>query len=98
MKIDVIAHIQAKPGREAVVRAVLESFVSPTRQEDGCLRYDLLVDADDAAKFTFIEEWASREALDKHSQSAHIAAGRAKMTAGELLAGPSWVQVAHRIL
>ena len=91
MKIDVVAHIQAKPGQEAAVRAVLEGFIAPTRQEDGCLRYDLFADADDPTKFTFIEEWASREALDVHGQSAHIQAGRAVMPG--LVAGPNWVQV-----
>ena len=91
MKVDVVAHIQAKPGQEAAVRALLEGFIAPTRGEPGCLRYDLFVDADDPAKFTFIEEWASREALNVHGQSAHITAGRAKMP--DLLAGPSWVQV-----
>jgi quinol monooxygenase YgiN len=91
MKIDVIAHIQAKPGQEAAVRAVLEGFIAPTRQENGCLRYELFADADDPSKFTFIEEWSSRDALNVHGQSAHIASGRAKM--GDLLAGPSWVQV-----
>ena len=91
MKIDVVAHIQAKPGQEAAVRAVLEGFIGPTLKEDGCLRYDLFVDLDDPTKFTFLEEWASREALNAHGQSAHIAAGRARMP--ELLAGPSWVQV-----
>ena len=91
MKIDVIAHIQAKSGQEAAVREVLESYLAPTRQENGCLRYDLFVDVDDPTKFTFIEEWASREALNLHAQSAHIKAGRAQM--GELAAGPSWVQL-----
>ena len=91
MKIDVVAHIQAKPGQEAAVREVLEGFIAPTLLENGCLRYELFVDLDDPTKFTFIEEWASRDALNVHGQSAHIRAGRAKMP--ELLAGPSWVQV-----
>jgi quinol monooxygenase YgiN len=95
MKIDVVAHLHALPGREAELRAVLEGFVAPTRQEQGCLRYDLFVDLDHPTKFTFIEEWASREDLVRHSQSAHIAAGREKFP--ELLAEPGWVQVATRI-
>ncbi len=53
------------------------AFVAPTRKEDGCIRYDLFVDLDDPTKFTFIEEWESREALDKHGKSDHIAIGRA---------------------
>ena len=96
MKIDVIAHIHAKPGKEEALRAVLESFVAPTRSEQGCIRYDLFVDLDDPTKFTFIEEWASREEWEIHGKSPHIAAGREKFP--ELIAQPNWVQAASRIL
>jgi quinol monooxygenase YgiN len=95
-KIDVIAHIHAAPGNEALVREALESFVAPTRAEEGCLRYDLFQDITDSTKFTFIEEWTSEAALTAHSKSAHIAAGRARMEGK--LAGPSWVQVVRRVL
>jgi quinol monooxygenase YgiN len=95
MKVDVIAHIHAKPGKESELQKVLEGFVEPTRQEEGCIRYDLFVDLDHPTKFTFIEEWASREALNKHGQSAHIQAGRALFP--DLLAEPGWVQVATQI-
>ena len=95
MKIDVIAHLHAKPGREAELRQVLEGFVSPTRNEDGCIRYDLFVDLDHPTKFTFIEEWASREAWEKHGQSSHITSGRKHFP--ELLSEPGWVQAVTRI-
>lgn len=95
MKVDVVAHIHAKPGLEKELQAVLESFVAPTRLEEGCIRYDLFVDCDDPTKFTFIEEWSSREALAKHGQSTHITAGRTRFP--ELLAQPAWVQVATQI-
>ena len=90
-KIDVVAHIEALPGEEELVGEVLKSYVAPTRLEDGCLRYDLFVDQSNPCKFTFIEEWESSEALQKHSQSAHLAAGRPRV-AGKL-AGPNWVQI-----
>jgi quinol monooxygenase YgiN len=95
-KIDVIAHIHAAAGNEAIVREALESFVEPTRKEAGCLRYDLFQDVSDSLKFTFIEEWESPAALEAHGKSAHIAAGRAKMDGK--LSGPSWVQVTRQIL
>lgn len=95
-KIDVIAHIHASEGEEAIVREALESFVAPTRMEAGCIRYDLFQDVSDPKKFTFIEEWESPAALEAHSQSAHIAAGRAKMQGR--LSMPSWVQVTKKIL
>jgi quinol monooxygenase YgiN len=94
-KIDVVAHIEALPGEEALVREVLESYIAPTRLEEGCLRYDLFVDQSNPCKFTFIEEWTSLEAPQKHSQSPHLAAGRPRV-AGKL-AGPNWVQILDRI-
>ena len=90
MKLDVIAHLYAAAGEESSVRDVLSSIVEPTRKEDGCLRYDLFADLADPCRFTFIEEWTSAEALDAHSKSAHIAAGRAKL-AGKMRE-PNWVQ------
>ena len=95
-QVDVIAHIHAKPGKEQQLQSVLESFVAPTRLEEGCIRYDLFVDLDHPNKFTFIEEWASREALEKHGQSTHIQEGRKHFP--ELLSEPAWVQVSQRIL
>jgi quinol monooxygenase YgiN len=94
-QVDVIAHIHAKAGEELAVRAVLESYLAPTRLEEGCLRYDLFADLNDPAKFTFIEEWTSMAALEKHGQSAHIAAGRAQLA--DKVAGPAWVQKITRI-
>jgi quinol monooxygenase YgiN len=89
-QIDVIAHIHAKPGQEAALREILQGNIAPTLAEEGCLRYDLFVDIDDPGKFTFIEEWASLEALEKHGQSAHITSGRARMKS--LLREAAWVQ------
>ena len=90
MKLDVVAHLYAAPGNEALVQEVLEGFVAPTRQEEGCLRYDLFADLSDPTRFTFIEEWTSAEALEAHSRSAHITAGRARLE-GKMLQ-PGWVQ------
>lgn len=94
-KIDVVAHIYAAPGQEAAVREVLESYVVPTRLEEGCLRYDLFVDTEAPGKFTFIEEWTSRDALARHSQSPHLAAGRPRLEGK--LAQPTWVQILTRV-
>ena len=38
---------QARPGKEAELREALTEVLTPTRQEDGCLFYDLHVAADD---------------------------------------------------
>ena len=39
--LTVVAQIKAKPGKESQVRQELLSLVAPSRQDDGCLNYDL---------------------------------------------------------
>lgn len=95
MTLHVVAHLHAAAGNQDFVREVLQGFCEPTRQEDGCLRYDLFQDVTDPTRFTFIEEWTSAEALDAHSKSAHIAAGREKLQGK--MAEPNWVQRLHQI-
>jgi quinol monooxygenase YgiN len=72
--ITVVATFQARPGKEADLRAALTGLVAPTRKETGCLNYDLHVSPEDAGKFLFHENWTSKELLDAHLKSAHIAA------------------------
>ncbi len=70
----VVAHFRAKPGKENDLERLLLSLVEPTRQEQGCLRYDLHRDEQDPSQFLFYEIWADREAWDAHMLSAHLKA------------------------
>ena len=72
--ITVVATFQAKPGKEAELKTALTGLVAPTRQEAGCLNYDLHVSPEDSAKFLFHENWTSQAHLNAHLKSAHIAA------------------------
>lgn len=72
-----VAIFVAKPGKEAELEALLQTLVEPTRQEPGCLQYDLHVDIKEPRRFVFIERWESQEALAGHGQTAHIAHFRA---------------------
>jgi quinol monooxygenase YgiN len=78
-RLHVIAHIRAQPEHADTVRDVLIEYVEPTRGEAGCFVYDLFQDCADPAHFTFIEEWSDGAALEAHSKSAHITAGRARL-------------------
>ncbi len=70
--ITVIATFQARPGQEAELKKALLSLVAPTRQEAGCLNYDLHQSPADPAKFLFHENWSSQAQLDAHLQNTHI--------------------------
>lgn len=72
--VTVVATFQARPGKEASLREALLGLVGPTRKEAGCLNYDLHQSPEDPARFLFHENWTSKELLDAHLKSAHIAA------------------------
>jgi quinol monooxygenase YgiN len=72
--ITVVASLQAKPGREAELKHLLQSLLEPTRKERGCLQYELHVSPTQPEKFLFLETWASQEALDAHLKSPHLTA------------------------
>jgi len=70
--VTVVATFEARPGKEAELRAVLLSLLAPTRLEAGCLNYDLHQSPVDPARFLFHENWTTQAALETHLQSAHI--------------------------
>lgn len=63
---------QARPGREADLRALLTGMLAPTRQEAGCLNYDLHSMPDDPAKFLIYENWASKAHHEAHDNTPHV--------------------------
>ena len=70
--LGVVARIIAKPESVEIVREELKSLLEPTRQEAGCILYELLQNDADPTDFTFYEEWTNAAALDAHARSAHI--------------------------
>lgn len=72
----IVAHIRAKPGHEDALRAELEKVIAPTRAEEGCLKYDLHTDNEDAAHFMFYEVWETKPHWEAHLKTAHLAAMR----------------------
>ena len=70
----VVAGFEARPGKEVELRNALVGLVAPTRQESGCLNYDLHVSPEHPGQFLFHENWTTKTALETHLQSPHIQA------------------------
>ncbi|VXD25929.1 Antibiotic biosynthesis monooxygenase [Planktothrix serta PCC 8927] len=68
----VVARVVALPDKVEALKAVLLALVEPTRQEAGCLQYDLLQNQEDLTDFTFVEEWESLQHLQSHLASVHL--------------------------
>ena len=76
MKVTVIARFRVVAGGEEHAMRAAEAAVAATRLEYGCLNYNLHQSAGDSRDFMFHENWRSREDLDRHAKSDHIAAWR----------------------
>lgn len=72
--VHVVARLTARPETVADVQTILLRLIEPTRQEPGCLRYELLRNAADPTDFTFIEEWVDDAAIDAHFTTPHLQA------------------------
>jgi quinol monooxygenase YgiN len=73
-EVVVVGSFKAEPGKEAEALEAFKALVDPTHAEDGCVLYALHRGADDPSRLTFVERWASREQLDAHLKSPHVAA------------------------
>ena len=79
MSLRVVARIQSRPNKIDETRELLLALVEPTRQETGCIAYQLLQNRKDPTDFTFVEEWATDSAFEAHAVSDHIKAVSAKL-------------------
>jgi len=79
-EVVVVGSFTAEPGKEAEAEQAFRALLEPTHAEDGCILYALHRGIDDPRRLTFIERWASREDLEAHLGSPHIAAALARAT------------------
>lgn len=75
--LSVVAISKVKEGFTEQVKQEMIKLLAPTRQEAGCINYDLHQDQEDPNHFVFYENWESLDHLIAHSKSAHIQAFRA---------------------
>lgn len=84
--LNTVALIRANDSSSEVVRDALTELQARTREEEGCLRYDLFESAAAPGTFVTVEEWRDQSALDQHLASPHIAAALGAV--GGALSGP----------
>ncbi|NLF92433.1 MAG: antibiotic biosynthesis monooxygenase [Oligosphaeraceae bacterium] len=81
--IHVVARMEIKEGQLESFLALLQDLVPTVRAEDGCIRYEVCLDAKVAIgappnpqALTILETWESPEHLAAHLASPHMAAFR----------------------
>lgn len=63
--------MRTRQGCEERFEVAWRSVAEQIRALDGCLRQDLLRDADDPRSYLIISDWADRERLDAFGRSVH---------------------------
>ena len=93
--VTLIVILRAREGQETLLEAELRALVSPSRKEEGCLRYDLHRSIEIPGALLLHEVWTSREAHTEHVNTPHFLRWNARKDA--LLAsrdGTFWKQIA----
>lgn len=67
-----VVELTARPDTVDELRERLLEMTRLTRAEDGCLRYDLHVDAGDPLRLVFVEEWATADAHAAHDRTPWV--------------------------
>lgn len=70
--ISVVAKNFAQKDKVDEIIVLCKDLVNATRKEDGCIKYELYKDEKDPTILTFVEEWDSRDALEKHMKTEHF--------------------------
>ncbi len=65
-----IARLEAVAGKGSELRQALQAMLAPSQAEEGCKAYQLYEEKK-GELFYFFEIWASKEALEKHTQTPH---------------------------
>lgn len=71
-KLTVVAKVVAKKDSVELLKTELLKLIAPTRDENGCIEYNLHQDNDDPAVFLFYETWESEACLEKHMNTNHF--------------------------
>ena len=73
MVLTILAQIQAVPGKEDALIAEMHKLIAATKQEAGCLQYDMHRDNDKPGFFMFYENWETRKLWLEHMKAPHLA-------------------------
>jgi quinol monooxygenase YgiN len=85
-RVSVVVKVTARPDKASEMGAVVLELARASREEEGCIRYDVLQNAAEPHVFLLVEEWTSNAHLDAHNLTPHV--HEAVMKAVPLAAAP----------
>ena len=95
MTIAVVVEEKIKDGQNAAFAEYMREMIALTKEEDGCIAYDLYEAVDGSKKCVMVELWENKEKLDAHMESEHFK--RLIPPAEEFKAEPSNIRVFNKL-
>ena len=78
-KVIVIGRVGCRPDQREELISLLKQMQESSRREEGCISYGFFEAVEAPNAFVAVEEWASREALDRHFAQPHLAEFASKL-------------------
>ena len=72
MQVTVVVEERIKEGQLAAFVEYMREMIRLTKEEDGCIAYDLYESIDGSGEVVLVEIWESKEALDNHLETDHF--------------------------
>ena len=95
MAVAVVVDEKIKDGQQKEFVEYMRQMIELTKEEDGCIAYDLYEAADGSGAVVLLELWESKEALEQHMLSDHF---KKFVPGGEVYkSGPPSVRVFNRL-
>lgn len=82
----VMAQIVVKPEHADAAKALLLELAAASREEAGCLAYELFQQLNAPHIFHTVEQWRAQADADAHMKTPHV--GKAIAAAGPMFASP----------
>jgi quinol monooxygenase YgiN len=70
--IHIVARNSVKKSQVETFKVLTKELILKSKEEAGCIAYDLYEDMNNPTVLTFIEIWANEEAIERHNKSEHF--------------------------
>jgi len=93
--VHAIAVLNARPDKTEELNSLLTSLLEPTRQESGCIRFNLLQNRETPREFAIVSQWHNEQAVQYHIATGHAQLAMSRLP--ELLAAPLDLRFYHLV-
>lgn len=67
-----VAHLVAKDGQREALFNILKTLIQPSKNEPGCVSYQLHCGLENPNQFTFIDRFKDQAAFDEHCNASYV--------------------------